>query len=481
VNKSLLILSLPLFLFLKSEKTFATHVVGADLTYVCNGGNDYSFSFTLYRDCSGISVNSSYVIKGTSSCGDSVFITVNLDSTVELIHTCSSVATKCTNAGNAYLGVEANYYHGNITLLSICNFWTFGIDPAICNRSNSITNLDPNGAAYCLYVKATLNSDAVQCNHSAVFGNAPILFLCAAQVQYNSQSAYDADGDSLTYQMVTPHSDADSDVHYLPGLSGIQPVYYISPTLFNNQTGDLKFQALNAQISVMAIEVSEYRNGVLVGTVERDLELIFDNCTNILPTASGINGGNFYSAHVCADSILSFNVISHDVDSGQHTWLSWNGAINGGLFTTSGTYRDTGHFFWQPDTSFVSAQPYIFSVTVTDSACPYIGIATYTYAVFVDSCAAIGTVVDDWNYVQQFSAGFESLHHTIHFNYRLNQSRAVLISLYDLTGRKFDEIAIGNSLKAQGSLDAGRLSKGLYLLRMETADGISKTVKVNID
>lgn len=231
----------------------------------------------------------------------------------------------------------------------------------------------------------------------------------------------------------------------------------------------------------MAIEVSEYRNGVLIGTIERDIEIIFDNCTNNLPSASGFNGTNNYSVHVCANSNLSLWIRSSDLDTAQHTWLSWNGGIIGASFTTSGTYRDTGHFFWQPDTSFISVQPYLFSVTVTDSACPYIGVGTYTYAVYVDSCFATGMDSPQGNCVQEFSANYERLHRMIHFQYRLNHTNAVEISLFDLTGRELDQLMIEKSLQAGRDLDVSKLSKGLYLLNLKTTDGISKTLRVVID
>lgn len=381
-----------LFAFLTASvnESRASHAVGADLTYICTGGNNYTFFFTLYRDCQGIAVSPSYTIDGTSTCGGSVTITVNLDSTHEIPHTCSTVVTKCVNAASAYMGIEANYYHGTVTLPSQCNKWTFGLSPAICNRNAAILNLTPNGSTYCLYVQATLNNAAVQCNNSPTFANMPVAFLCAGQIQYFNHGAYDIDNDSLAFTMYTPHSDAATDVQYIAGLSGTQPVTYNVPdsTRFNNSTGDIRIVANNAQVTVVAVRADEYRNGVLIGSVERDIQIIVEACTDHPPTLSGINGSINFVYTTCANAPFCFTVKSADIDAADNTVITWNGGISGGTFTTTGTHRDTAHFCWTPTDADTLSNPHIFTATVTDNACPTFQSNIYSYTVNVRGVVA---------------------------------------------------------------------------------------------
>ncbi|MBL0138199.1 MAG: hypothetical protein IPP86_06660 [Bacteroidetes bacterium] len=56
----------------------------------------------------------------------------------------------------------------------------------------------------------------------------------------------------------------------------------------------------------MAIIVREYRNGVLVGSVIRDMQIWTQACSNLLPTATGINGTNNFSIVACPGQPLSF-------------------------------------------------------------------------------------------------------------------------------------------------------------------------------
>ena len=462
-----------------AEKTFATHAVGADLTYTCLGGNNYRFYFTLYRDCVGIAVSPWYTIQGTSSCGGSLNITVNLDSTIEVINTCPSIVTQCVNFGSPYMGIQANYYHGDITLPSVCNYWTFGIDPAICNRNAAINNLTPNGATYCMYVEATLNNDAVQCNSSPMFSTIPAQFLSAGQVQFFNQGAYDIDGDSLTYEMITPHSDVTSDVIYNPGLTATQPITYIDSTQFDPVTGNIRFYADVPQITVIAVLVREYRNGILIGSVERDIELIFQASTNNIPSVTGFNGTPFYVTHVCADSILMFYVRSIDPDP-DDTYLSWDGGIPGAIFTTSGTHRDTGYFAWTPGLVDISFQPHIFTVTVTDNACPVIGVSTFSYAIYVDKCFATDVPLADQT-ISYFSADYLSTNNSIHFNFKLNEADHSSVSLYDLSGRELKRITLEKRTEAAEEWSVPDLSSGCYLLRLSTSDRSSQSVKIIVN
>ena len=34
-----------------SNKGFATHIIGGEMTYVCLGNNNYEITLTIYRDC----------------------------------------------------------------------------------------------------------------------------------------------------------------------------------------------------------------------------------------------------------------------------------------------------------------------------------------------------------------------------------------------------------------------------------------------
>jgi gliding motility-associated-like protein len=150
------------------------------------------------------------------------------------------------------------------------------------------------------------------------------------------------------------------------------------------------------EVTVFAVLVEEWRNGVMIGSVMRDIQLRTINCTNNNPYVNGINNTNTYSINACAGVPLNFVVSSFDIDSAQSVTLNWNNAIAGASFNSSGTSRPTGIFSWTPSVADISSAPYCFTVTVRDDNCPYNGSQTYSFCITV-SGLSINTSSTDAN------------------------------------------------------------------------------------
>jgi hypothetical protein len=82
----------------------------------------------------------------------------------------------------------------------------------------------------------------------------------------------------------------------------------------------------------MAIRVNEYRNGVLIGCVVRDMQFTIIQCQNNLPTASGVGGSNNYTLTIPACSDTCFNITSADLDAADNVSMTWNSGIPGATF-----------------------------------------------------------------------------------------------------------------------------------------------------
>ena len=66
-----------------SSNLYASHAIGMDLSYECQGGNQYEFVLKLYRDCSGVNVPATVDIQLHSpGCGDIAVTLVQGDSSV---------------------------------------------------------------------------------------------------------------------------------------------------------------------------------------------------------------------------------------------------------------------------------------------------------------------------------------------------------------------------------------------------------------
>ena len=125
------------------------------------------------------------------------------------------------------------------------------------------------------------------CNNSPSFSEYPAPYICAGQTYCYNNGAFDIDGDSLVYSLETPDNN-NGGVSYLGAYSAQNPV--AGSTNFDPLTGDLCMDATQAEVSVLAMKITEFRNGVEIGSVVRDIQVIVLNCLTTPPVLSGFNG-----------------------------------------------------------------------------------------------------------------------------------------------------------------------------------------------
>lgn len=388
IKKSTLPKSGILFLFLiatffSTKSAYATHAMGADLTYRCLGNNQYEVTYSFYRDCGGITPSNTMSLDLVNVCtGASQTFTMNLlaNYPIEITPLCPTATSNCN--GGSVSGVQEWIYRTTITIPPGCTDWR--ISHTEVNRNGAaITTLTNPGD---LYVYSTINTTL--CNNSPTFSNRPIGIICVNQPFTFNHGAVDADGDSLVYSLITPLEAWGNPVTYNTGYSNTQFVQSSPPIVFSGTTGDIRMTPVATDVTVFAVLVSEYRNGVLIGQVERDIQLRIVNCSNLLPQLLGINGTPSYNVTTCANQQLCFNIASVDGNAVDTTTITWNNAIPGATFTTTGTRRDTARFCWTPTINDVSVRPRCFTATVRDNACPYRGLQVYTYCIRVNGVIA---------------------------------------------------------------------------------------------
>jgi hypothetical protein len=237
-----------------------------------------------------------------------------------------------------------------------------------------------------LYVYTTLNNLGGLINSSPLFSNRPVSIICSGQSFCYNHGAYDLEGDSLSFEVIYPRIGPlpDDTVKYFPGYGPMSPVIGSQPMIFNNLTGEFCIFPQQQDVTVLAILVNEYRDGVLIGQVERDLEIIVDACSNNLPTLIGFNGDSLFNATACVGQEKCFMITAVDPDTANTTFLSWDNSIDGAAFTTLGGHRDSAFFCWTPTMADSSSTPYCFTVKANDDDCPNRGTQVRTYCITVD-------------------------------------------------------------------------------------------------
>ena len=109
------------------------------------------------------------------------------------------------------------------------------------------------------------------CNNSPTFSQYPTPFVCAGNYFCYNNGAIEIDGDSLVYSLVTPLSNTGT-VTYISPYSPTNPVG--GGSLFDPSTGNLCVTPPTIVAGVVAMKVSEYRNGVLIGSIIRDIQVL---------------------------------------------------------------------------------------------------------------------------------------------------------------------------------------------------------------
>ncbi len=378
------------------EKANATHIMGSDISYRCLGGNYYQIIVTAYRDCSGVSAPTSISVDVTSSnplCTPTTPIicdTVGEASAIEVSQLCTGVNSTCVTSGSIYPGVQVyTYVSDSIYLDPSCGTYTFIYGDCCRNTSNNLAVNQPGFS-----VRATLNSDSVFCNSAPSFTSLPVPYFCLNQQVYYSHGAVDIDGDSLVYTLVPPLDDPPTNLAYSGVFSATYPVTSAGGVFgFDQQTGQMTFTPTQVGKFVVAVLVSEYRNGVLIGTTMRDIQIVVISCSNTAPlvnnclTPQNVSGGivaDCNSLSVCPGATVVFTLGSRDPD-GQPVTVTSNIAtsIPGATLTSVPVGVDSVlvTFTWTPlgtDTGFR-----YFTIQFEDNACPITGLQLFTYDISV--------------------------------------------------------------------------------------------------
>ncbi|HLF62386.1 MAG TPA: gliding motility-associated C-terminal domain-containing protein [Saprospiraceae bacterium] len=217
--------------------------------------------------------------------------------------------------------IKINYYIAEHTYPGRATYTLSMMDP---NRIAGISNVNPpNSDGVPFYIETTftfLNPQFQGYNSSPVLLQPPLDFACINKRYIHNPNAFDPDGDSLSYELIIPLQDSGMLVpnYIFPDQIGPGPTNHIS---LNPVTGDFVWNApVVAGTYNIAMRIHEYRNGIRINSMIRDMQIIVLICENEPPT---ITAQEEYC--VVAGQTLEFTVGVSDPDVGQLVALSMLG------------------------------------------------------------------------------------------------------------------------------------------------------------
>lgn len=349
-----------LLFFFISLQTWATHNRAGEISYTKIGVNQYEVKIVTYTK--------------KESDADRPFIELNWgdgiqDSLAREIGFPELVDDDIFK--NVYIGIHNYPGPGEYTI-------SFE-DP---NRNEGVNNI-PNSVNVPFYVESKiLINPFLGSNNSPVLLNPPIDGACIGSPFIHNPSAFDDEGDQLVYSLITPKGLGGKtiDGYSIPSDISVDSstgtVTWIEPKI----PGEYNF----------AILIEEYRNGFLVGSMIRDMQVTVEECDNHPPQIKPIQ-------NICIEAGQNIQQIikAYDIDSADVVTLSASGGpiteVQGNLATFPngivGIDSVSGTFEWNTQCVHVRKSPYqvIFKAEDNDADVPLIDLATLNITVIAPS------------------------------------------------------------------------------------------------
>ena len=362
----------------------AEHIIGGDFSVQHIEGNTFEGVLTLYRDCN----------------SDGALLDENVQITVRDLVTDEEI-TSLSFIFNGFTDFEAEL--GNSCFV-----------PDICLQVGTyITTFDlpnnPNGyylsKERCCRNDASINlagielgfvftvdvPDPALANSSPLFNPFPsAAYFCTNGTTFIDFGATDADGDSLVYSLTEPLNGSSSAFNANPAVASPKPYAEVPwevgfstenqiggavPMTINPETGLITAQPSLLGIFTVAVEVEEYRDGVKIGTIRRELQLESSVCAIDLPSViSTPNNDTVFD--VLANTQFCIDIVATDPNLGDTLFMEATGELIDGSISPGGFFPPvdsfstvSSQFCWSPICSNVSEGSYILTITAFSRGC----------------------------------------------------------------------------------------------------------------
>jgi gliding motility-associated-like protein len=351
----------------------ATHIVGGEIYYDNLGGNNYKIHMKVYRDCiNGVPPFDNPAFFTIFNASGGVVTTLNVAMTSSITVPPSN-NSPCAPSANGVACVEEAIYETTINLPPLAG--GYYIVYQRCCRNGTILNLINPGNVGATYWEHIPGPEVVAINSSPRFNFRPPIYICANNPIAFNHSATDPDGDSLVYSLCTPFDGLNTScpvidptniscptantpppyvsVPFVAPYSSSYPLASSPAININPVTGFLNGNPTILGQWVVGVCVSEYRNGVLIGTHHRDFQFNVISCPYVINAVinSQVTSNNGQGTGYCNGYTVNFSN------------SSTTGAIYHWDFGDLNTIADTSNLY-NPSYTYTAAGDYTVSIIV---------------------------------------------------------------------------------------------------------------------
>ncbi len=457
---------------------FATHLMGGQIsaTYLSTdtSGSHYILDLDVYRDTLGVSMSlfqsvDVYVLDTSGNYAFSFTHNINFDTTSG--NTMSSMAT-------AY-GVEVYQFSDSI-LFPIDGYYM--IKWSDCCRNGAIINM-ANPMSEDMTFLTYVNVNSLSPNSSPTFLTPPVSYLPANTLWQYNPLPFDPDGDSLVWHLSVP----------LSGSTIVNGYEYLSDTMYSNTSGIFSIDSITGAITwnakmvgnfVASFAIEEYRNGVLVGAMSRDMQFVVTpDSSNAMPVISNMQSlptnnlgypyvkiapGQNYQVHLLASDADVNDVVTMD-SYGESYGLPVAPSTFGYTATGNGNEIE-GTFAWTPVMSQVRTAPYLVVFRISDNFFYY--DETVQFEVTLNT-----TAVNEYESVMVQDIYPNPANNSFSLSLSIDKGQKISLDIYNVLGARVatEELSLsaGNHLLVKHF----NLEKGQYFVNITSASGKTITTK----
>lgn len=341
---------------------FATHYRAGEIIYRYLSPLTYEVTVITYSKTSGTSA---------SADRDSVEILWG-DGTQTLVPRVNGAPNPTTGIPSGemvFTDIKKNEYRWVHQYPGVRSFYIVAF--ADYNRIDDIININGGTSVNVpFYVEDTLflfDAPSLGANSSPELLNPPIDFANVNDTFYHNPNAFDIDGDSLHFELIIPKQNQLSNVPIYQYPNQIIPGSN-NEIFLNEKTGEFIWATpQRTGIYNIAFLIQEYRKGILLGTLIRDMQIIVNDFPNNPPEIEDVR-----DTCIWAGQSINLTVNAHDVDLSQLVTLTAAGGPlvlenNPAIFYDSVGNPVFSTFSWETNCSHIRSQFYQVVFKATDN------------------------------------------------------------------------------------------------------------------
>ena len=453
----------------------ATHLMGGDLTaHYDSAANGYIVKLTHYRDTMGVPMYTNTMIEVYQY--DPVTTTYTF---LQTLHIPLNTALSTALLPSFPYGVEVGVYDDTITLAP----GRYRLMSTECCRNGAILNMaTPLNESMMLFTELDVD---VNNNSTPGFMAMPVAYFPVNQPATYNPLPYDPDGDSIAWALNTPISTFSTVTFQMDTVDGfVSPSADVSgPFTMNPLTGEITWTPDTVGNFVQSFEVNEYKNGVAVGKIIRDMQyVVIPSGSNVSPyfqmvTPYNSNTSQGYQyVYYHAGQQLSFEIKGADVNSNNTLVMeAYSPAFemaNPATFTTTTAGNEViGTFNWTPPAGYNKDMLAVFRVKDGQFSNDFT-------LVMKNGATSVAGVAGSLNSITVYPNPAQK---RINIAMELDRDIHADVALYSVTGQKVKDVYAGKLMKGSTQLsEEVSVAPGVYHLIVRENGSLVKSVAITI-